>query len=958
MKTLHLVSHTHWDREWYLTFQQFRLKLVHLIDSLLDIFLIDPHYRYFMLDGQTIVLDDYLQIRSERESELRTLIQSGRLLIGPWHVLPDEFLVSPESTIRNLLLGERTARRFGNKMMVGYIPDPFGHIGQMPQILSGFGIHTACIQRGLDNQPCEFWWQSPDGSKVLMAYMRDGYGNAAALPTTDPSKFLFEVGKLRDSLEPYTAFDHILLMHGTDHMEAQPKTSAAIAYANKYLIGETIVHSTLPDYLSALQTSILNSASSIPIVSGELRSGKRHHLLPGVLSTRPWIKQRNTACEVLLEKWVEPFYSFASNISLMRINNQKSTIHHAWRLLMECHPHDSICGCSIDQVHEEMRSRFDQVEQIGEEITGQSLKILSDAVNTARGLAKINTSTGILEIAIVVFNPTALTSDGLVELSLQLFENTQAFEFFDDTGKSLPHQVIETTRRPLIHQTYDRAGILTILSGVTDGKVIGLATPGMSLQGLSLERIPNALVINAVLSDFGEPNEAVIADATPQMIAALADPALDTFVLRAEILSSTIRFRATEVPSYGYRTFYLRQVSHFVPPVETREEEPSNKAYTISNEFLSVTASPIDGSLSLKDLRSGMVYTGQNHFLDGGDCGDEYNYCPPVLDRIVSTHLLQINLKINPLEQALQVELEMAAPIGLANNRSCRLDDTLPVRITSNARLVPGVPRLEIHTEIENQVSDHRLRVHFPSPFTVREAQYDGHFEVVNRLLQLPPFDSSWVEQPRPEAPQRTFVAIDDGGQGLLIANRGIHEVEVFLNGDGKTEIALTLLRCIGWLSRDDLSTRQGHAGPGLPTPGAQMIGRWSFDYAIISFLNHQDEIFQAYQQAYAFNSPMRAVPTTLHDGLLPHSGSFLEVLPAEFVISAIKSAEFGNGLIIRGYNLAGNPIQVSIKLWKRFESIYRVNLAEEIMEELVCDIDGKISLVAKGHEIVTIKLV
>ena len=171
MRTLHVISHTHWDREWYLTFQQFRLKLVHLVDNLLEILEKDRDFKYFMLDGQTIVLDDYLAMRPENEPLLREHIRRGRILIGPWHILPDMFLVGPEAHIRNLLQGERSARRFGAKMNVGYMPDSFGHIGQIPQILRGFGIDSACLWRGLDAQPCEFWWQAPDGSRVLMAYL-------------------------------------------------------------------------------------------------------------------------------------------------------------------------------------------------------------------------------------------------------------------------------------------------------------------------------------------------------------------------------------------------------------------------------------------------------------------------------------------------------------------------------------------------------------------------------------------------------------------------------------------------------------------------------------------------------------------------------------------------------------------------------------------------------------------
>ena len=205
MHTLHMVSHTHWDREWYLPFQQFRLKLVHLIDGLLDLLDSDPRYTSFMLDGQTIVLDDYLEVRPEREQKLRQFIQEGRIVVGPWYILPDEFLVSPEATLRNLLQGERTCRRFGPKMQIGYIPDPFGHIGQMPQILSGFGITLAALRRGLSDEPCELWWEAPDGSRDFLAYLRDGYDNAASLSPTDPDRFTSDVRRLRDSLLPYAS---------------------------------------------------------------------------------------------------------------------------------------------------------------------------------------------------------------------------------------------------------------------------------------------------------------------------------------------------------------------------------------------------------------------------------------------------------------------------------------------------------------------------------------------------------------------------------------------------------------------------------------------------------------------------------------------------------------------------------------------------------------------------------
>ena len=424
MQTIHVISHTHWDREWYLTFQQFRLKLVHLIDKLLDLLESDPNFKYFMLDGQTIVLDDYLLMRPEIESVLRRHIQSGRILIGPWHILPDMFLVSPESHIRNLLQGARTARKFGPKMPVGYIPDPFGHPGQVPQILNGFGIQAASLWRGLSNQPAELWWQSPDGSKVLLAYLRDSYSNGANLPVHDPELFTEQIAIAGNSLSVHSAVNDHLIMLGTDHMEPSPRTSASIECANANLPDMQLIHSTLPGYIESIKARIEGLEQPIPTLRGELRACDRSPLLPGVLSTRMWIKQCNQHSQILLEKWAEPFSVFAENLisrevkptapeemASNRIQNVAPIIRQAWRLLMENHPHDSICGCSIDQVHDEMKARFDQVDQIVEEITLQALQAIARAADT-RSDAAFST--------IVLFNPQCAPRRDIMEVALNI----------------------------------------------------------------------------------------------------------------------------------------------------------------------------------------------------------------------------------------------------------------------------------------------------------------------------------------------------------------------------------------------------------------------------------------------------------------------------------------------------------------------------------------------------------
>ena len=395
-----------------------------------------------MLDGQTIVLEDYLQMRPEREEELKRYIQRGRIVIGPWHILPDMFLVSPEAHIRNLLEGDRTSRRFGQKMMVGYMPDSFGHIGQMPQILQGFGIESASLWRGVDDQPCEFWWQAPNGSQVFMASLRNSYGNGASLPADDPKRFTEMLVEQVQSLKAHSASSALLIMYGTDHMEPSSQTSSAIAFADSALESDKVIHSTLPDYIADARASI--NSELLPIIKGELRSCLRAPLLPNVLSARIWIKQDNHTCQTLLEKWTEPFSVFAERSSVKsskptinRLSHPSSIIRQGWRLLMENHPHDSICGCSIDQVHNEMRVRFDQVKQIGEDITRQSLSTLAEVVVTDRGP---QTGQGQLTSAVVVFNPSSNPRTDLVEVEINLPHGVDAFDLVDDKGETIPHE--------------------------------------------------------------------------------------------------------------------------------------------------------------------------------------------------------------------------------------------------------------------------------------------------------------------------------------------------------------------------------------------------------------------------------------------------------------------------------------------------------------------------------------
>jgi hypothetical protein len=300
-----IVPHTHWDREWYSGFQTFRLRLLDVLDDLIPRLESDPGYTHFLLDGQMAVVDDYLALRPEAEPALRRLAASGRLAMGPWYILMDEFLVSGETMVRDLQMGFERAAAFGGAMEVGYLPDMFGHIAQMPQLLSQFGLEHAVVWRGVPSavDRSGFWWEAPDGSVVRAEYLPEGYGNGAALP--DDAKALVE--QLDRFVESYGEMlvGPILWMQGTDHQEPRPWLGHVVAEANEIQDRYRLRIAGLAEHVAAAPTE------GLPRWRGELRSGARANLLMGVGSNRVDVKQAAAAVERGLERVAEPLAAVA-----------------------------------------------------------------------------------------------------------------------------------------------------------------------------------------------------------------------------------------------------------------------------------------------------------------------------------------------------------------------------------------------------------------------------------------------------------------------------------------------------------------------------------------------------------------------------------------------------------------------------------------------------------------------
>ena len=373
---MNVVPHTHWDREWYRTFQDLRLSLVEVLDDLLDDLAVDHTLTHFLLDGQVAAVDDYLELRPERETELRAHLRSGRVATGPWYTLPDEFLVSGETLVRDLELGmDRADQLAGQRdaaMAIGYLPDTFGHVAQMPQLLARAGLHHAVVWRGVPAAVTRtgFWWEAPDGTAVRAEYLPTGYGNGARMPA-DPGAFLARLDAWLETVEDLVRDDPILLMNGTDHLPHQPRLAPLLEAVTAAGAGRFDVRLTsLPEHVTGAPTD------GLPRWRGELRSSARANLLPGVVSNRVDVRRAAARSERVLEQEAEPLWAAFAPARLW----PGRAMEVAWRAMVRNAAHDSVCACSHDEVVDAVHHRYAEARQIGEALRAQGLRLVGAAL--------------------------------------------------------------------------------------------------------------------------------------------------------------------------------------------------------------------------------------------------------------------------------------------------------------------------------------------------------------------------------------------------------------------------------------------------------------------------------------------------------------------------------------------------------------------------------------------------
>jgi mannosylglycerate hydrolase len=928
----HYIPNSHLDREWTMDFQHTRRLTVEFIDQLLNILDAIPEYQ-FLLDSQTVPLEDYLEIRPEERERICAHVSAGRLHIGPWYSAPDMNMILGESITRNLLVGHREALRYGKVMKTGYTPFGFVHISQLPQIYLGFGIDTCFFYRGISKElapRAEFFWESPDGSRVLASRMSDQprynfYINvwrkgiysdqpwrsdmslewaagqqpfkiAAADMRADEGTLLKRRFRV-DREEIKRQFDALIererktfrtpelaLMHGFD-TSAPDRLEDEVVRICMEESGEDVelFYSSLPAFAEAVKKAI--DPEELPVLKGEmkypeLRPGGFLQTFLNVVSTRPRQKQLATRAEWRLVRQAEPFAAVAEALG---VEWPAPFLGCAWRHLLKCHAHDTVAGCAIDRVEEDAVYNLTQADSIAKLVLKQSLGAIQARIDTGEASAE--------EVLVTVFNPSP-------------FERTETVACILD----------------LPEEWRDRALRLE----APDGRAVPVRWHAEGRQSVI----------------YRDPKDAA---------------------LQGEFEVAEAVFEARDVPGLGYAVFRLM-------PGEPAAADMGLAAGDrfLENEALRVEVAD-NGSLSLRDKSTGRAFENLHVFEDVGEAGHPWMHRTVREDVRVTSAEARAETRLieqSPERAVLEVDLEMQVPATAHYDMETRpqdlygsgsrrtLDETVPLRVVSRLTLTPSARAVDIETRVDNRARNHRLRVLFPTGLRTDSMFADNPYDVLERPIPRDEHHPLYgIEQI--DYTFLSMVGLNDETGGLAFLGRGLKEYEV-LDDDDRT-LCVTLFRACGtWLC-----TAKGWNLK--PDEGLQTLGDLTFHYRLAPHAGRWDEAGML-REAEALNLPLipcqaGADPAGKGKNPLGLKQGFLTFENPTLALSGLKQAEDSDALILRVFNPSDRPIESRVRFGFAVASAAETTMNEEPTGEAFAVEDGALTLRVEPKRVRTIAL-
>ncbi|HEV3359433.1 MAG TPA: glycosyl hydrolase-related protein [Pseudonocardiaceae bacterium] len=824
------VPHFHWDREWYEPFQVFRHRLVTALDTVLDTAEANPDFR-FTVDGQLAAIEDYLQMRPENRDRLAKLVAGGQLAIGPWLILLDEFLCSGETIVRNLHMGWAAAAKLGGSMPIGYLPDMFGHVAQMPQILARAGIEHAALWRGVPGSVAghAFRWRAPDGSEVRTEFLFDGYDNGLDVLLV-PDQIGRALDEYADMTEQRWGTDPVLAMAGTDHAAPDPRLASWLRRDSS--AERPITIATLDEYIREHARDEVST-----VVTGELRSHARGNILPGVVSVRRSLKQRMA----LAERTVDHAERLTA---LWSTRDESRFLTLAWHKIIESTAHDSVVGSGTDETADQVEARLAEATHIA--------RAVRDGVLAER--AALVPSDGYL-----VANPLPVPRTALVEVDVPA--GTALVATAAD-GSTRPVQLTSVAPTVLSDERIDASQLERVLRRIHRRELFGRQIDRYELT-------PGSLVFHLAEVPTSGPFDLLI---LRRDIAAAAAAHPGEWTVRTLAQARATALVPVDVPASGLASFRVE------PGKSTEVTGASATSEGLSNGLVEVGVNA-DGTLDVTGA-DGTVLRGVARLVDGGDRGDSYNYGPPARDVLVSTptEVTVDVLENGPLRARIRITRRYDWPTALSPDRDVRASETVSTPVDTLVELRVGEPFVRVSTSFLNTSADHRLRCHVPLPEPVTGSASAGQFAVTERGLTA---EGGWGEYPIPTFPASSFVS---AGPAIVLLD---HVTEYEVVGD---ELAITLLRAIGSISVNIHPYRDEPAASEIPAPGAQDLGvRIENRFAVMASATGWAGANAVALAEQFRNDVLVARGTAPEGGALPENMTGIRVDGADILVSSIR---------------------------------------------------------------------
>jgi len=689
---VHIISHSHWDREWYLPFESHRMQLVELFDNLFDLFENDPEFKSFHLDGQTIVLDDYLEIR-------------------------------PEANVRNTLIGQAECAKWGKSTQIGYFPDTFGNMGQAPQILQKSGIHVAAFGRGVkpigfDNQVLEdeqftsqfseMYWQGADGSRVLGILFANWYSNGNEIPVDKDEALTFWKQKLAD-VRDYASTNQWLMMNGCDHQPVQRNLSEAIRVANELFPDVTFIHSSFDDYVQAVESALPEQLST---VTGELTSQETDgwYTLANTSSSRVYLKQAFQENSNLLEQVVEPLTIITGG------HHHKDQLTYAWKTLLQNAPHDSICGCSIDEVHREMEVRFAKVNQVGNFVKTNLLNEWKEKLATQK-----SQSEHLFTVMNTGLHGKVDTVSTIVDVAVCPFKELHPTEGFKKMAAlTLPDYHVEDLDGHLVEAEIEDLGAS-----------FGYTLPKDKFRQPYIARQVR-VTVPVHLSPLSWTTFQLLEGKASHHDGIYQNGVIDTPFLTLSIDDGLTLYDKTTNEAY----------EDFIQ-FEDRGD--------IGNEY--IYFQPKGTEPIYAELKSHEILENNARYA-----------------KILLKHDLTI-----PVSADEKLDAEQRGIIEFMNRDAGRSEEVTTIPLETVMTVFVDDPQIRFKTSFTNTAKDHRIRLLVKTHNTRPSNDSESIYEVVTRPNKPA---ASW-ENPENPQHQQAFVSLYDDVKGVTVANKGLHEYEI-----------------------------------------------------------------------------------------------------------------------------------------------------------------------------------